>query len=148
LEYVDNAEDLYEKEEFYINYFKFIGCDLLNHYSREFQSSKESISVQARAKISQETKKALDNPEMKEFFRQNAYKTIAGYNKGKKFSQEFKDKIKKSQEHKAWKFEIKGSICIGFHDAAKAIGCSVSAINHYVQGRTSAIYGNKYRFWR
>ena len=142
LEYTDELFKLDELENFYITYFRFLGCILLNDLTGGKFASKKHWSKENREMISKRTKEAMNTPEIKEKCRQHAFKTVAGYNKGKKFSQEFKDKISKSQESKVQYIQdSNGNVHRGSRAAAKALGCTQSGINHCLKGRSKTIRG-------
>lgn len=135
LEYFDDASTIDQMEEFYITYFRSIGCNLLNHENGGTRNRTHQCT-ENRLNISKRTKEAMNTPEIKEKCRQHAYKTVAGYNKGKKFSQEFKDKISKAQEKNIFYIQDDlGNIYRGTIECAKALGvqppCIWKALHGY-----------------
>lgn len=137
LEYCSTKE-LNDVEIFYINYFKYLGVDLLNHQPG---GQVNVMSDSFKKVISERTKSAMNNPKIKQMCREHAFKTVAGKNKGKKFSKEFKDKISKAQDSKVFYFILDGEKIRGFKNLAKKLNCTLSAVNHYVAGRCKTVKG-------
>lgn len=142
LEYFENDLNLDEAEKFYIDYFKFLGCKLLNeHIGASFLRNKR-ITNEERQLISIKTKEAMQNPLVK-----NKLKTFQKgsipWNKGKSHSNETKEKISKLQENKILYIQDEnGNIYRGLKEAATALNCSMSGISHAIKGRCKTIHGH------
>lgn len=132
LEYCDNSNKLNELEIFYINYFKSLNCKLTNIVSGGSQKrSKEH---------SQLTKNGMNNPITKERMK-NRRKAIHT-NKGRKFSQEFKNKISLAQELKVRYIQDEnGNIYRGLKAAARGLNVTFGTIWKCLNGDIKTVKG-------
>lgn len=141
LEYFDNNDNLDESEQFWIEYFKSLGCKLINHEIGGKRN--KGLDLEQRKLISLRTKEAMNNPILRKKL-SDRLKGKPSTFKGKKLSEEAKKKLSLSQEKKVYYLKDENNnIYRGCLEAAKALNCSVSAVRHFIHGRTKSIYGKK-----
>lgn len=139
LEYFDNPANLDDAERFYIQYFKFIGANLLNV---ELGGKKENgLTLEERLRISQKTKEAMARPEVRQRLIDSHIGQVS-HNKGKTFGPEFRKKISEAQKDRVVYIQDDlGNVYRGYQHAADSIGCSQSGVNNCINGRCKTIKG-------
>lgn len=142
LEYIENSIDLNEAEEYWISFIKSTGASLLNYSQNNgFLNTTRFLTNEDRVKISIATKDAMNNPETRAKCRKNRANQVAP-NIGRKFSQEFKDKISKAQENKVIYFkDSDGNIYRGLKDAAIKLNVTFGAIWKALNGYCKTVKG-------
>jgi len=145
LEYFNNDLKIDEAEQYWINFFKASGAELLNSFNSGSFNRGSSISKEDRELISKRTKEAMNTPEMKQKCRENIKKQRElGQIKPNNLSKESKLKISKAQESKVIYIQDDlGNTYRGLKAAAKGLnvtfGTIWKALNGYcktVKGRT------------
>lgn len=100
LEYIENDYDLNEAESFYIQYFKSLGAELLNHTNGGEESFKRKYTEEEKKQISIKTKLAMSKPEVK-LKMSLSHLGKPSSMKGKTHTSESIKKIKKANEKKS-----------------------------------------------
>lgn len=140
LEYFNDTDNLDKSEEFWINYFKFLGCKLLNHLDGGSFIRNGKVSSKNKELISKRTKEAMNNPITKEKCRQNLLKNRHTFNHKK--SKETKLKISKAQESKV--IYIKddlGNIYRGLKQAAEQLNVTFGTVWKGLNGYCKTVNG-------
>jgi len=147
LEYCDSFEKLFEAEQFYISYFKFIGIDLLNHNLQPLDLYiPRPLSVQTRLMISERTRLAMKQPDVYKNLIES-HKGLPSSNKGNKYSKEIKIKISQGTENKIRYVEDDlGNIFRGSQVCADFWKLNRSGIQHVLKGRCEENYGRKFKY--
>lgn len=140
LEYFEDEIFLDEAEIFWINYFKFLGCQLLNHLDGGYINTKKDKKL-----ISQKTKEAMNNPIIKQKCRENIQKQRElGIIKPRKLSEYSKNKISLAQNHNVQIIQDEdGNIFRGLHQAAKYYNVTFGAIWKVLNGYCKTVKGKK-----
>lgn len=141
LEYTESSK-LNEAEEYWISFIKASGGNLLNYSQNNgFTNTIKQVTLEDRIKISLATKEAMNNPITREKCRKNRAKQPAP-NTGRKFPQEFKDKISKAQDNKViYIKDSDGNVYRGLKDAAKHLNVTFGSIWKALNGYCKTVKG-------
>lgn len=146
LEYFDNINDLDYFEEFWISYFKFLGCNLLNDLSGGNFKRTLNLTKLNKNIISIRTKEAMNNPITKEKCRQNMKKQreLGLLKNLNKLSESTKNKISKAQDKKVIIIQDEdGNIFRGLKNAAKYYDVTFGTIWKALNGYCKTVKGKK-----
>lgn len=141
LEYFDTiSPEIDETEEYWINFFRSSGVELLNDLTGGSFNRTYSVSQLDKKIISERTKQGMNNPITKEKCRQNLAKNQHTFNHKK--SDECKKKISEAQECKV--IYIKddlGNIYRGLKEAAKALNVTFGTVWKGLNGYCKTVNG-------
>lgn len=128
LQYCDNIEELKTAEKHWIKFYRDLGIELLNHTDGGEDVFRPSYSQEDRKKISERTKKAMQDPAIREKIRQaNLGNTIR---KGKKYTKEQLEFVaKRNKEVSGIKLiDQYGNIYESLNSLSKKLKCSTNTI--------------------
>lgn len=129
LEYFTNEKEMNESETFYIQYFRSIGCNLLNHNDGGEDTPKHKVTDDTKKILSEKSRLAWKNPEIRQKMIKNRT-GIPSNKKGKPVSEEIRRKNLQSNR-KAFGIKLVDSnnkIYLSIKHAAKELKCSVNTI--------------------
>lgn len=145
LEYFDNIDNLDNSEIFWLDYFKFLGCDLLNDYLGGSPNRTKTWCKENRKLISIKTKEAMNNPIIKQKCRDNLKKQRElGIIKPNKLSESTKNKLSKAQDKKVIIIQDEdGNIFRGLRNTAKYYNVTPGTIWKALNGYCKTVKGKK-----
>lgn len=141
LEYLPVGQ-LDDAEQFYISYFKFLGCELLNHEIGGSRGKHGLNTTTHRAKM----KTVMNQPDVVEKCRISHLGQPA-WNKGLSMTEETKRKVSRAQDSKVHYLQDQfGRIYRGYKQAAKALNIEFTAIYKAIKAGKNAVHGT--HIWR
>jgi hypothetical protein len=144
-EYCNTKEELNEAESFYIEYYKTLGCSLLNHSSSQNLSGRPKMTEEEKIQHRKRMKEVMNKPEVKEKLR-ISHLGISPANKGKKSSPEKIFKIKEKNKLRSIKIkDSNGVIYNSFLEASKILDCTPTDIRRCILNPNKTFRGLKFQ---
>lgn len=140
-EYTDNKENLDEMEIFYYEYFKSIGCKLINHChpGRKYKSEHGKLDVSTATKI------AMAHPDVKKKLR-DSHLGQKTWMKGKKHTRKSLELISKNNYTTRYIIDENKNVYAGAKACAQFLNMSMTTVYAYLQNRIPSAKGHHFQY--